>query len=131
MSIKKLAKQLKGAVKWLRKYDEGCVTISFDNKLAICVGWSNGYDNNDESAIHSNSDPSYCINAGIKVATSDDMKTDYDYINFPYYANGTIYDTGITIAPNENYDDLAKYFLLEYDHLKKLNIDDSGLVISE
>ena len=131
MSIKKLAKQLKGAVKWLRNYDEGCVTISLDNKLAICVGWSNGYDNNDESAIHSKSDPSYCINAGIKVATSDDMKTDYDYINFPYYANGTMHDTGITIAPNENYDDLAKYFLLEYDHLKKLNIDDSGLVISE
>ena len=56
MTIKKLAKQLRGAVKWLRNYDEGCVTIGLDNKLAICIGWSNGYDDNDESAIHSGYD---------------------------------------------------------------------------
>ena len=130
MTVKELAKSIKGAVDWLYENDEGCVAIDLDNRLAVCVGWLNGYDEDDELAIHSKTQPSWCINANIKVPASDYMKTDYEYINMPYYSNGDIACNDITIRPDEDYEALAQYLLDTYDYMKKLDIDDSGLIIA-
>ena len=109
--------------------DEGCATYKLDDRLGICVGWQDGYDSNDESIIHSDSDPTYAIVAGIKVYTSDDMRTDYDWINYPYFANGEVVDVSVAISPDENYDELAGYFLKEYSTMADWEIEEDGLVI--
>lgn len=125
-----VAKQLKNAVEWLIDQDEGCVTIKLDDKLGICVGWLPGYgEEKRDDCIQSVSEPDFAINAGIKVYTSDDMRTDYEFINMPYYENGEVVQTDVSVIPNEDYVKLAEYLLNEYEGLKDLDIEDDGLII--
>ena len=127
-----LAKDIKDAVEWLKKEQMGCVTLKLDDRLAVCVGWSGGYDPEDTSVIHGDDgDETYVIVAGIKVWTSDDMRTDYDYINYPYFESGEILDTMVSIEPNENYDALADYFVDEYNRFSLYNISEDGEILDE
>lgn len=122
-----LAKEIKSAVDWLVEEDCGCSTIKLDDRLAVCVGWSGGFDPDDENAIHGK--PATCaIVAAIKVWTTDDMRTDIDWIDAPYYEDGSVYDTEQSISPNEKYERLAKNFLDEFDILKEMDIDENGLI---
>ena len=43
MTKQELAKEIKSAVEWLINEDCGCSTIKLDDKLAVCVGWLDGY----------------------------------------------------------------------------------------
>lgn len=123
-----LAEEIKSAVEWLVEEDCGCVTLKLNGTLAVCVGWSDGFDPNDETVIHSKSSPICAICAAIKVWTSDDLRTDFDYIDAPYYEDGSIYDTEMFIYPDENYEWLATHFLDEFDVLKEMDIDEKGLI---
>ena len=124
-----LAKEIKSAVEWLKEEDCGCVTLKLDGTFAVCIGWSDGFDPDDETVIHSKSSPTCAICAAIKVWTSDDMRTDFDYINAPYYEYGSVYDTEQSIYPgNEDYTWLATHFLNEFDILRELDIDENGLI---
>lgn len=124
-----IAKFLKDSVEWLIEEEAGCSTYKLDDRLGICVGWQDGFDANDEDVIHSNDEPTWAIVAGIKVYTSDDMRTDYDWINYPYFANGDTVDTSVSVSPNENYDELASYFIGEFEGMKDWEIEKDGLVI--
>ena len=124
-----LANFLEENIEWLQEEDEGCATYKLDDRLAVCVGWEDGFDPNDENVIHSKSDPRYAIVAGIKVYTSDDMRTDYDWISYPYFANGEVVHTGVSISPDENLMNLAGYFLKEYSKMADWEIEEDGLVI--
>lgn len=131
MQTKQLSQWLKDSVNCLIDHQEGCCTYKLDDHLAVCVGWSGGYsDEPDESLIQGIDDLTFAINAAIKVWTSDDMRTDLDYINAPYYENGDVVDTAVSISEDEDYDKLAEYFLEEYERLKDLEIRDDGLIIS-
>lgn len=131
MQTKQLSQWLKDSVNCLIDHQEGCCTYKLDDHLAVCVGWSGGYeDEPDESLIQGIDDLTFAINAAIKVWTSDSMRTDLDYINAPYYENGNVVDIGISISKNEDYDKLAEDFLEEYEKLKDLEIRDDGLIIS-
>ncbi len=131
MQTKQLSQWLKDSVNWLVDHQEGCCTYKLDDHLAVCVGWSGGYeDEPDESLIQGIDDLTFAINAAIKVWTSDSMRTDLDYINAPYYENGDVIDIGISISKNEDYDKLTEDFLEEYERLKDLEIRDDGLIIS-
>ena len=129
MNKNTLAKEIKSAVEWLIRENCGCSTIKLDEKLAVCVGWSEGYDVNDKDAIHSRENPTWCINVGIKVWTSDSLRTDYEFINAPYYENGEVWDTDCTVSPYENYEMLADYLLTEYKTLSQFEIEDDGKII--
>lgn len=131
MQTKQLSQWLKDSVNCLIDHQEGCCTYKLDDHLAVCVGWSGGYeDEPDESLIQGIDDLTFAINAAIKVWTSDSMRTDLDYINAPYYENGDVIDIGISISKNEDYDKLAEDFLEEYEKLRDLEIRDDGLIIS-
>ena len=131
MQTKQLSQWLKDSVNCLIDHQEGCCTYKLDDHLAVCVGWSGGYeDEPDESLIQAIDDLTFAINAAIKVWTSDDMRTDLDYINAPYYENGDVVDTAVSISEDEDFDKLAEYFLKEYEGLKDLEIRDDGLIIS-
>ena len=100
---------------------------------ALVWAFTDDYDEEaepDENLIQAIDDLTFAINAAIKVWTSDDMRTDLDYINAPYYKNGDVIDIGVSISKNEDYDKLAEYFLKEYEGLKDLEIRDDGLIIS-
>ena len=129
--IREVAKFIKKSVQWLQQTDEGCCTYKLDDRLAICVGWLDGYGEEiQDCLIQSESEPDFAINAGIKVWTSDaSMLTDYNWINAPYEENGDVWDTDITISPNENYEELAVWLLKEYHKMDNLILDEEGKII--
>lgn len=129
MDKQELAKEIKSAVEWLIKAEEGCSTIKLDDTLAVCIGWLDGYDVTDTDIIHSKQSPTWCINAGIKAWTSDSMRTDYDFINSPYYEDGDVWNTDVSISPTENYEELADYFLKAYEVMSKFEMEDDGKII--
>lgn len=123
-----LAKEIKSAVEWLREQERGCATLKLNGTLAVCVGWSDGFDPDDKTVIHSKTSPTCAIIAAIKMWMSDDMRTDIDWIDAPYYEDGSVYDDELSISPDEDYEWVATYFLNEFDALKDLDIDEKGLI---
>lgn len=124
-----VAKWLKESTDWLIDNQQGCCTLKLDDCLAICVGWSNGFsDEPREGIIQAIDNLDYAIVAGVKVWTSDDMRTDFDFINFPYCKGGDIYDDTYTIAKDEDFDWLANALITDYEVLEGLEIDKDGLI---
>ena len=137
-----IAKFIADSVKWLQKEQQGCCRYKLDDHLAIFVGWSAGYGKEKrDDVIQAKDDPNYGINAGVKVWTSDDMWTDFDWLNFPYYANGDVLDMGLAIAYRDDiadgllesidYEPLADALLRWYDEVKDLEMNDDGMIIEE
>lgn len=128
----KIKKFLIESVEWLQKEQMGCCRYKLDDHLAIFVGWSDGYDDEkDDNLIQARDYPTYAINVGIKVWTSDDLWTDYDWINFPYREDGEVYDMGMSISPNDNYDHIVQDLLELYGKASSLTITDDGKIIRE
>ena len=124
-----VAKWLKESTDWLIDNQQGCCTLKLDDHLAICVGWSAGYgDEPRKDVIQAKGNPNYAINAGIKVWTSDDMRTDLDYINFPYKENGDVYNDATSLSEDEDFDWLANALITDYEALEGLEIDKDGLI---
>ena len=128
--LNKIAKFVKESVEWLQKEQQGCCTYELDDHLAVCVGWSDGYGEEErDDVIQAKNDPNWGINVGIKVWTSDDMRTDYDWINFPYYENGDVLDMGFSIEPNDDYELVAKSLLNMYYEVNGFTIADDGKIL--
>ena len=123
-----LARWLEDSVNWLVENQEGCCTYKLDDRLAVCVGWEDGFDDEEGNPYVSNG---YGIVAGIKVWTSDSMRTDYDWINAPYDDNGEVYDTTTSISPNENFSELADWLTLEWSTLATFELDKDGRILGE
>ena len=123
-----LSEEIKSAVEWLVEEDCGCVTLKLNGTLAVCIGWSDGFDPYDVTIIHSKTSPTWAICAEIKAWGSDSLRTDLDWINAPYYEDGSVYDTERSISPNENYEWLAENFLNEFNVWKDFDIDEKGLI---
>ena len=129
-SVEEVKKFLKDSVEWLIDQDMGCTTLKLDDRLAICVGWLPGYgEERREDCIQSASEPDYAINAGIKVWTSDDMRTDYEFINMPYYKDGEVLMTDVSVEHEDDYGELAQYLLDEYEGMKDLEMSEDGEII--
>lgn len=127
-----IAKFIKDSVDGLITGDATNYRYKLDDRLAIFVGWSEGYgDEERDDVIQDKNDLDWGINAGIKVWTSDDMWTDFDWINFPYYENDQVIDTSVSISENEDYDNLARYFVAEYNKMKDLDIAEDGRIIED
>ena len=132
LNKKEIAKWIEESVEWLIKEKQGCCRYQLDDHLAIFVGWSAGYgDEKRYNVIQDEDALDWGIDVGIKVWTSDYMQTDYDWLNFPYYESGDVIDMGLSVAPNENYDQLAKRLLKMYDEVKDLELADDGLILEE
>lgn len=128
-TINNVAKWLKESTDWLIDNQQGCCTLKLDDSLAICVGWSNGFDEEPcGDLIRAKDNLDYAVVAGVKVWTSDDMRTDFDFINFPYRKGGDVYDDTYTIAKNEDFDWLANALITDFEALEGLEIDKDGLI---
>lgn len=128
-TVDNVAKWLKDSTDWLIDNQSGCSTLKLDDRLAICVGWSNGFgDEPRKDLIQAIDDLDYAVVAGLKVWTSDDLRTDYDWINFPYRKSGDVYDNTYTIAEDEDFDWLANALITDYEVLEGLTIEKDGLI---
>ena len=127
-----IAKFVKESVEWLIEEQQGCCTHRLDDHLAVCVGWSAGYgDEPRTDVIQAKDSYDWGINVGIKVWTSDAaMLTDYDWINFPYDEDD-VWDMGLAVTPNDDYEVIARSLLRWYDEVKDLELDDTGLILKE
>ena len=127
-----IAKFVKKSVEWLIEEQQGCCTYRLDDHLAVCVGWSAGYgDEPRTDVIQAKDSYDWGINVGIKVWTSDAaMLTDYDWINFPYDEDD-VWDMGLVVTPNDDYEVIARSLLRWYDEVKNLELDDTGLILKE
>lgn len=81
--------------------------------------------------IQANDEPDYGIAAGIKVWTSDSLGTDYEWFNFPYYKNGDVIDSDMSIAPNSDCEMIAKDLLEQYDQVKGVELNSDGMIFEE
>lgn len=127
-----IAKFIKESVEWLIEEKQGCCRYQLDDHLAIFVGWSAGYgDEKRDDVIQDEDSLDWGINVGLKVWTSDYMQTDYDWLNFPYEEDGDVWDMGLDVNPNANYEHLAESMLEWYDEVKDLELNDDGLIVRE
>lgn len=124
-----LAEWIGRQVAYYKDDEDGCSTWKIDNHLAVCIGWSNGFDPEDPSVIHSKSNPTWGVVIGIKVWTSDDLQTDFDWINAPYYSDGSIAAEDMSIEPSDDPMYLATLMLEDYKSLQFYTIDDKGLIL--
>lgn len=126
-----LSSFIKNAVEGLKAGKATNYRYKLDDRLAVFVGWSEGYDPDDEALIHSIEDPTFAITVGIKVWTSDDMWTDFDWLNFPYEKGGDIWDNSEAVSVNYNADSLARSMYQNYDALKGFTIAKDGEILKE
>ena len=113
-----IAEFLKNAIKELTTTDYTCTWYDLDKDLAIFVGWTDGYDPEDEDYIHAENDPSYVIAAKI-ASTHEYMKTDLDWLVQPYYEDGEVWDTEITLNNNSNFIEDADWFIKSYKDIRE------------
>lgn len=130
LSVSKIAEFLKDSVEALKTTEYTCCEYALDDDLSLFVGWSGGYgDEIDNSIIQSEDEPDFAINAGIK-GNHDYMKTDFDWLNYPYEEKtGEVWDTGMTVSPKEDYEDMAQWYIEQYQEIRKAL--DNGEVILE
>ncbi len=126
---KEIATWIENSVKELIASQQGCGTFKLDDHLAICTGWSAGYgEEKRDDVIQAKDELDFAICVGLKVWTSDDLRTDFDYVNFAYYKDGECADYSVSISPNEDYEKLAKWLLDCYGNLEAFVIRDDGLI---
>lgn len=126
-----LASFIKNAVEGLKAGEATNYRYKIDGRLAVFVGWSEGYDSDDEGIIHSVEDPTYAITIGIKVWTSDDMWTDFDWLNFPYEKDGEVLDNSEAVSVNYDANKLARSMYQNYDALKGFKIAEDGEILKD
>lgn len=127
-----IAKFIEDAVNGLKNGEATNYRYKLDDRFAIFVGWSDGYSEDDETVIHNAENPTEGITAGIKVWTSDDMWTDFDYLNAPYYEGGEVLSDELSIDPEDDFAWLGAHFLNDYEtDYRDLTVDEDGKVIEE
>ena len=126
-SVKDLSKWLKDEVEFLKEnpdYVGGWNQLG--NGLAAVVLWTEGYgDEKRDDVIQSEDDPDWGLEAGIRIYNPSDTPDGW----IGLYENGDIVTESVSIAPNEDYDKLAKWLLDIYDKVKDVDYDKDGNII--
>lgn len=116
-SASDLAEFIEDSVNTLLTTDYTNCRYELDDTWAVYVGWSDGFDEDDESVYHNEYNPSAAICCKI-ADMKDALWTDYDWCNMPYNEEtGDVWDTDSAISPNENYQQTATWLLDEYKQI--------------
>ena len=118
-NVSDVAKFIEDSVNTLQTTNYTNCRYILDDQFAIYVGWSDGYDENDDTVIRDSKSPSYGINACIKERNDADW-ADLDYLNFPWSVkDGDVWDNSISIGPNTDYTQVAEWLLDDFDSMKE------------
>ena len=127
LNVQKIADFLKDSVKTLIDTDYTCCEYKLDDDLSLFVGWTEGYDVNDTSVYHDEDNPEFTIEA--KIASNHEyMKTDLDWLTQPYYEDGEVWDTGVSLRPEDDFVKHAKWFVDSYPGIRKA-LDNGELLL--
>ena len=118
VDVADLAQFIKSAVKTLQTSDVTNTRYILDENLAVYVGWS--YDDGGSMGYGIPDDSGeYVIYAGVKLR-NDSYWADYDWLDYPYdKETGDVWDNGSYIAPDEDYDYLARELSKTYQEILK------------
>lgn len=125
------AEWIKDSIEWLKASDCGCCATRLTRNTELAVGWTDGYDPEEPSVIHSRGNPSWVISIEVKALDGDDMKTDLDWLTSPYIAEGegegTVFELSVTPSENDDYESDFKYLISAYmDVLKTYTVLSDG-----
>ena len=113
--------------------DYGCITIKLDKHLGISVGWSELFSDTyyPETLIPCKVNPDLNVCIGLKVWTSDNLRTDFDLMNFPTDETMTYdYYDAVPVEADEEYCDfIACQMLKNYLKLSDFELNNEGQVI--
>lgn len=113
-NIKRIADFLQDSIPWLKETDAGCCHFNLSDDLALYIGWSGGWDPEDDSVIHSETEPEFAIDAAVKVRNDADC-ADFEYLNFPWYKDdGDCWNNSLAPSPKYTRRDFrsdARWFL--------------------
>lgn len=118
VNVADLAQFIKNAVRTLQTSDATNTRYILDENLAVYVGWS---DNDAEASEYGipNDSGDAVIYAGVKLRNDADW-SDYDWLYYPYdKETGDVWDNGSYIAPNEDYDYIARELSKAYQEILK------------
>lgn len=118
----KAAAFIKESIKSLLQQNCGCRTIRLSESTQLAVGWKSGFDPKDHFIIHSMSDPTECLCAGIKAIEGSDAKADFEQLITPYAANGankgeTFFDLEMSLTPEEDREKDFEHLISKYQKL--------------
>lgn len=123
-NVKKVADFLQSAVNTITTTDYTCSKFDLDEDLGLFVGWLPGYSPEDADTDYidcaaTEENPVYWgVNAGIKIKAT--LWCDFEYLNSPWFVNdGYVVDNDCTISKNEDYTRLARYYIKEYNAIRK------------
>lgn len=119
MNAREIAKFIKDAVKDLYTNDSSSTYyLKLDDNFAIYVGWSGGFDPNDEGCLHSKSESEYCLCA--KVAEWNPSSIDYEWMYMPWdVETDEVWDNETILTDKSNYYDNAVWLNKEYRGMRK------------
>ena len=129
-NVKEIAKWLEQSVKDMQETEWSGCWYKLDNGLGICVYWCDGWgDEPREDVIQDKEHPDYGLVCGIKLIDENDISGGGPYFwKFPYFENGEVATEDTGIMPSEDFEELAKQMLKDFDEVKDLNIDENGLI---
>lgn len=109
-----LAKFLKDSANNLyKKHENGCYRFITNplSDLAIYIGWSPGFDPKDAEQFGSYVDENgYGVVAGIKIRNDADW-AEFEFLDSPWYKNGEVYDSEVSISSSTDFNKLADELL--------------------
>lgn len=116
VDVADLAQFIKSAVRTLQTSDATNTRYILDENLAVYVGWSYNDAEAGEYGIPNDSGDAV-IYAGVKLRNDADWY-DYDWLDYPYdKETGDVWDNGSYIAPNEDYDYIARELSKAYQDI--------------
>lgn len=123
-----LVKALQYAAEDFINGNNDCYTFPIDDRLAVCVGLSDGYQ--DEGQWIDAEDGFGTVYAGIKCYTSDDMRTNYNWINYPHSdEEAYVYEQPLPKQLDDKaYGLIADYLIDSYNELKQFDFSEDGKV---
>lgn len=125
-SVSDLAKFIESSVNDLQTTSYTNCRYILDDLLAVYVGWSDGYGEElRDDVIQHKESPSWAICAAVKVRNDADW-ADFDYLDQPWYEDGEVWDSSVSIVPNEDYEGTADWLLKNYEGIVKAH--DNGEV---
>jgi len=130
VNIYDLADFIEKAIGSLKDGYEGCYFYELENGLHYVMALMDSSEFDDSDKIMRDKD-GWAIVGKIAMNTSD-LQSDFDWDwTMPYYEDGDVYDTETTFDENELPGEIANRVIADLNHLKNLEIDENGKILSK
>lgn len=102
-----VAKFLEESIKWLLCEDGGCCHYNLSDDFSLYIGWSAGWDEDDKTVFHSRINPTWCIDAAVKIMDNYDCY-DFEDLDCPWDESGNCWVNSIAPSPSYTHKDYIK-----------------------